>query len=93
LGGSDQASREVRSGRTIVVTDHGEPVARVIPEAISLQERVEALRKVGTIAWSGRRLPDATTATECHIHAARRGAAVRWLRWPSARGGAGPQQE
>ena len=30
--------------------------ARIIPEAISLRERVEALRKAGAIAWSGRRL-------------------------------------
>jgi len=48
--------REVRAGRTIVVTDHGRPVARIIPEAVSLRERVEALRKAGAIAWSGRRL-------------------------------------
>src|SRR4029434_7538397 len=48
--------REVKSGHTIVVTEHGQPVARIIPEAISVQERVEALRKAGTIAWSARRL-------------------------------------
>jgi prevent-host-death family protein len=48
--------REVRAGRTIVVTDHGQPVARIIPEAVSLRKRVEALRKAGAIAWSGRRL-------------------------------------
>jgi prevent-host-death family protein len=48
--------REVKSGRTIVVTEHGQPVARLIPESASLQQRVEALRKAGTIAWSGRRL-------------------------------------
>jgi prevent-host-death family protein len=48
--------REVKSGRTIVVTEHGEPVARIIPEAISVRERVDALRKAGTIAWSGRRM-------------------------------------
>jgi prevent-host-death family protein len=48
--------REVKSGRTIVVTEHGQPVARIIPEAISVRDRVDALRKAGTIAWSGRRL-------------------------------------
>jgi prevent-host-death family protein len=48
--------REVKAGRTIVVTDHGQPVARIIPEAMSLHERVAALRKTGAIAWSGRRL-------------------------------------
>jgi prevent-host-death family protein len=37
--------REVKAGRTIVVIDHGHPVARIIPEAVSLRERVEALRR------------------------------------------------
>jgi prevent-host-death family protein len=54
-----QCVREVKSGRTIVVTDHGQPVARLIPEAISLRERVDALRKAGAIAWTGRRLQPA----------------------------------
>ena len=54
--------REVKAGRTIVVTEHGQPVARIIPEAISLPERVEALRKAGTIAWSGRPLRPAKPA-------------------------------
>jgi prevent-host-death family protein len=54
--------REVRAGRTIVVTDHGQPVARIIPEGVSLRERVEALRKAGAIAWSGRRLRSAKPA-------------------------------
>ena len=48
--------REVKSGRTIVVTDHGAPVARIIPEPIPLRARIDALRTAGTIAWSGRRL-------------------------------------
>jgi prevent-host-death family protein len=48
--------REVRSGRSIVITEHGKPVARLVPEAISLRERVEALRDAGAAAWSGRNL-------------------------------------
>lgn len=54
--------REVKAGRTIVVTDHGQPVARIIPEAVSLHERVDALRRAGAIAWSGRRLKTAKPA-------------------------------
>jgi prevent-host-death family protein len=54
--------REVKGGRTIVVTDHGQPVARIIPEGVSLRDRVEALRKAGAIAWSGRRLRAARPA-------------------------------
>ena len=48
--------REVKTGRTLIVTEHGDPVARIIPEAASVSERLEALRKAGNVAWSGRRL-------------------------------------
>jgi prevent-host-death family protein len=54
--------REVKSGRTIVVTEHGQPVARIIPEGMSLRDRVEALRRAGAVAWSGRRLRRAKPA-------------------------------
>jgi prevent-host-death family protein len=54
--------REVKAGRTIVVTEHGQPVARIIPEAAPLNDRVEALRQAGAIAWSGRRLRAAKPA-------------------------------
>ena len=48
--------REVKAGRTVVVTERGAAVARIIPEGTSVIERVEGLRKAGTVAWSGRRL-------------------------------------
>lgn len=48
--------REVKAGRTLVVTEHGDPVARLIPETASLHERLDGLRKGGGVAWSGRRL-------------------------------------
>jgi prevent-host-death family protein len=54
--------REVKAGRTIVVTDHGQPVARIIPEGVPLRERVEVLRQAGAISWSGRRLEPARPA-------------------------------
>ena len=48
--------REVRRGATIVVTEHGRHVARLVPEADSLDERLAILKNSGTILWSGRRL-------------------------------------
>ena len=48
--------REVKAGRTLVVTEHGAAVARIIPETASIHERLDALRKAGTVTWSGRRL-------------------------------------
>lgn len=48
--------RDVKRGRTIVVTDHGRRVARIMPEGHSLDQRLETLKNAGVILWSGRRL-------------------------------------
>ena len=48
--------REVRAGETIVVTERGRAVARLIPDAMSVPERLAALERAGGIQWSGRRL-------------------------------------
>jgi prevent-host-death family protein len=48
--------REVKRGGTVVVTEHGRPVARLVPEGHSIGERLEMLKKAGTMLWSGRRL-------------------------------------
>ena len=48
--------RDVKSGATVIVTERGRPVARLVREAGSLDERLEALRQTGAIRWNGRRL-------------------------------------
>ena len=48
--------REVKNGGTVVVTEHGRPVVRMIADTSSLPERLAALTQAGSIAWSGRRL-------------------------------------
>ena len=48
--------REVRAGQTIVVTERGRAVVRIIPDAMSVRERLAALESAGGIQWSGRRL-------------------------------------
>lgn len=45
--------REVKAGGTIVVTEHGRPVARLVPESASLRDRMLALAAVGEVVWSG----------------------------------------
>ena len=46
---------EVRSGTTLIVTEGGDGVARLIPEPEALKQARAALDAAG-IAWSGRRL-------------------------------------
>lgn len=51
-----QCVRDVKRGATIVVTEHGRRVARLVPETGSIDERLSALKDSGSILWSGRRL-------------------------------------
>ena len=48
--------REVKTGGTIVITERGRPVARIIPDAMPLQERLDVLVRTGAVLWSGKRL-------------------------------------
>jgi prevent-host-death family protein len=48
--------RDVKRGATIIITEHGRRVARLVPEAHSLDERLEILKDAGVVQWSGRRL-------------------------------------
>jgi prevent-host-death family protein len=45
--------RRVRQGETVVVTDRGVPVARVIPAG--MPEHIANLMAEGRISWSGKR--------------------------------------
>jgi prevent-host-death family protein len=51
-----QCVRDVKMGATIVVTERGRRVARIVREADSLAERIDTLRNAGSIKWSTRRL-------------------------------------
>lgn len=48
--------RRVRSGQTIVITDHGQVVGRILPAGRSLEERLKSLQEAGLLAWNGQRL-------------------------------------
>ena len=49
--------QQVKSGQSIVITEHGKPVGRILPVEMSLEDRVEMLRKAGLVAWNGKKLP------------------------------------
>ncbi len=48
--------RRVKRGATVVITDRGEPVARLMPVGTHPVERMAALEEAGLVAWSGRGL-------------------------------------
>ncbi len=45
--------RDVKAGGTVVVTEHGRPVARIIPEPRPIGDRLRAMAKAGEIVWNG----------------------------------------
>ena len=48
--------RRVQAGETVIVTDRGQPVGRIIPIAQPLEDRLEAMAQAGLIQWSGSKL-------------------------------------
>ncbi len=47
---------QVKTGSTVVITERGTPVGRIVPEAPSLDERLQQLEQAKLLAWSGRKL-------------------------------------
>ncbi len=48
--------KRVKSGQSIIITEHGKPVGRILPVGMSLEDRIEMLRKAGLVEWSGKKL-------------------------------------
>jgi prevent-host-death family protein len=49
--------RRVKAGETIVITDRGKPVGRLVPYSASLADKLEVMKEIGFINWSGQPLP------------------------------------
>ncbi|WP_420631058.1 type II toxin-antitoxin system Phd/YefM family antitoxin [Candidatus Leptofilum sp.] len=48
--------RRVKSGETIVITDRGKPVGRLVPYSESLRDKLDVMAQAGFIRWDGHRL-------------------------------------
>lgn len=47
--------KEVREGATLVITDRGKPVARLVPAAAGLAEKIQSMLDSGMASWSGQK--------------------------------------
>jgi prevent-host-death family protein len=47
---------QVKGGSTVLITDRGKPVGRIVPVASSLESKLERLAEANLLAWSGRKL-------------------------------------
>jgi len=48
--------KEVKNGRTIVITERGRPVGRIIPSHEPPAETMQHLVRAGEMSWSGKKL-------------------------------------
>jgi len=51
-----QYLRQVKPGNTVVITERGRQVGRIVPAGLSLEERLRAMTEAGLLLWSGRKL-------------------------------------
>ena len=48
--------RQVKAGHSVVITDHGKTIGRIIGANASLESRSAELVQAGIIAWNGRKM-------------------------------------
>ena len=48
--------RQVKAGETIIITDRGKPIGRIVPMTQPVDTVIESLQQAGLIAWSGKKL-------------------------------------
>lgn len=46
--------RRVKAGETIVVTEHGRPIGRILPTGRPLEERIRDTLEAGILEWNGK---------------------------------------
>jgi len=51
-----QYLRQVKPGNTVVITERGRQVGRIVPAGLSLEERLRAMTEAGLLLWSGQKL-------------------------------------
>jgi prevent-host-death family protein len=49
--------RQVKAGRTVIITERGRAVARLVPADYPVEDRLQAMLDAGLAEWSGNRLP------------------------------------
>ena len=55
--------RQVKAGGTVIITERGQPIGRIVPLGQPTETRLEALAGAGLIAWCGGKLrPSAPVA-------------------------------
>jgi len=52
--------QQAKSGNVVVITERGQPVARLTPIRPTIEQRLDELIEAGLLEWSGQRLSPST---------------------------------
>ena len=47
--------QQVKAGETVIITERGKPIGRIVPMESSLEDRMQELIAAGVIAWNGQK--------------------------------------
>ncbi|GIV79174.1 type II toxin-antitoxin system prevent-host-death family antitoxin [Litorilinea aerophila] len=60
--------RRVKAGETVLITERGKPVGRVVPVQPGAEERTRTLTHLGMLAWDGHHLQALTPPARLRRH-------------------------
>jgi prevent-host-death family protein len=55
--------KRVKQGQSLIITEHGRPIGRIVPEGASIEERLKGLEVSGVLLQTGGVLPVAEPVT------------------------------
>jgi prevent-host-death family protein len=47
--------RRVKAGETVIITERGRPIGRIVPEPLTLAEKIQLMIDAGEVEWNGER--------------------------------------
>jgi prevent-host-death family protein len=59
--------RELKKGSTIVITERGTEVGRIIPTSASVEDRMQTLVRSGFADWNGKKLSPGKAAAKLKV--------------------------
>ena len=60
--------RQVKGGATLIITERGRPIGRIVPAGLPPEDKLETMVAAGLVAWSGRPLPPARPVATTRGH-------------------------
>jgi prevent-host-death family protein len=58
--------RLAKAGQTVEITERGKPVGRIVPTALPVEDRIEAMAAAGLLLWNGRKLRSRPPVARLH---------------------------